>query len=741
MIFTYNNRSVLKEITLINLTFLFFILRGSIPFFKYPFILLYLCLLFFSIVRHSGQYISALKIFFKDYFLVLFLTLIIVISFFISNKLYLNVFKDTLNTLIIISIFFLMSFFIKTKEDINYALNNLTGLIILFAILISAKGFYNLFHLPSVSGQTYVNGIPQSIGTVAFEVDNNFDILPVLLGFIGLLFFSVKSGFKLNSVILNFLFLLFTFSVLMSSSRRGLIVLFLILFFLLLVQILNFICRNEIIKTIASKTFLILPVLILLVFASFFLTRYSSYAFKNKALEMMGSENIFETKAKITSIIFRYTNIFNKEITFHDLYTSIWTPVFNSSDPESSWGTRNHKNIFPLTGANVEIVPRDARGYMLDNTCIASYGKNYSDAYSLLTKLDAKKGDRYLANVFCYASEDFDGDLIRLTVGTDCINKNMVTGKPVAYYDLKLKGVWKKLEIDFRCTSSDTIPLYISFLKNGVNDFSKLKGYVIFAYPNFEKISSSYGSIINGHYRQFHGYGNAENMKFINVGFKKNNLGNSFLNLNDISYEPIRTIRLHNIKNWCNFSEMLPEVRSFLFDTIQKTQNQDPIREFAAKFISEDTIYYGYKKELFVDEVFNKYGDERIGRWIFAIQIFSREYLWKQKIFGGGFNFTNWYGSYFLKDKSKSDYPHNPLLSVLLYSGIFGLLLYLFFLYKIFNYYYKYRKIYPLLLIFFIITFFFAFFSGGSPFDPPILGYFVILPFFIHSVHKKKIQN
>jgi hypothetical protein len=65
-----------------------------------------------------------------------------------------------------------------------------------------------------------------------------------------------------------------------------------------------------------------------------------------------------------------------------------------------------------------------------------------------------------------------------------------------------------------------------------------------------------------------------------------------------------------------------------------------------------------------------------------------------------------------------------------------GLIIYCYFLYKVFFYYIKYISEYPLLFIFFLITFFFSFFSGGSPFDPPIMGFFVILPFFIHSIHK-----
>ena len=131
----------------------------------------------------------------------------------------------------------------------------------------------------------------------------------------------------------------------------------------------------------------------------------------------------------------------------------------------------------------------------------------------------------------------------------------------------------------------------------------------------------------------------------------------------------------------------------------------------------------------------------RYVRWQFAWQIFTKEFNWRQKVFGGGFNFLNWYGYYFLKDRTKTDYPHNPFLYILLYSGILGVSLYLFFLYKVFYFYLKYRKEYWIFFVFFLITFFFCFFSSGNPFDPPIMGFFMILPFFIHSVHKKSTSK
>ena len=172
------------------------------------------------------------------------------------------------------------------------------------------------------------------------------------------------------------------------------------------------------------------------------------------------------------------------------------------------------------------------------------------------------------------------------------------------------------------------------------------------------------------------------------------------------------------------------------FPLITDRTDNDPIRNWVSKLISEDTTYHPYKSNIVPSAVANSFLGERVLRWEFALGIYSQEYNIEQKIFGRGFNFLNWYGYYFLHDKTKSDWPHNPFLSILLYSGIIGLLIYCFLVYKVFSLYIKYLKVSPLLFIFFLITFFFTFFSGGNPFDPPLMGFFVILPFFIHSVRK-----
>ena len=185
-----------------------------------------------------------------------------------------------------------------------------------------------------------------------------------------------------------------------------------------------------------------------------------------------------------------------------------------------------------------------------------------------------------------------------------------------------------------------------------------------------------------------------------------------------------------------NFSYFLPIIISFS----SNNNNQDILKKCSNTF-TEDTIYHPYSKNLNVDTLSISFARGRLVRWEFAWQIYTKEFNLRQKIMGGGFNFFNWYGYYFLKDKTKSDRPHNPFISILLYSGIVGLILYLYLLYKVVYYYLKYLKEFYILFIFFIITFFFSFFSGGSPFDPPLIGFFTILPFFIHNIHKKLLTS
>jgi hypothetical protein len=384
----------------------------------------------------------------------------------------------------------------------------------------------------------------------------------------------------------------------------------------------------------------------------------------------------------------------------------------NSDDP-TVWGTRKNTQVYPLSGENVEIVPPTAIGYKMDNTCDESFWSN--SAYSFTNILSLYIGDSILtpfdlfsASVFCYVSNDFDGSWANIST------EGNAQGTILHAYDFNKKGTWQKLQINF--SSSEGIPpVYLYWAKAGVKNFSNLKGYIIYAYPQYVMVSN----------------------KKISTSFNKSLIMENYLDFHDPSItNKNKTIGGYSHNN--QLSASLIGSLMFLIDTSSlSVKSDDPIRRFADKLISEDTTYYGYKKDLMIDTVPNKLFGTRIMRWEFALQIFLKEYDLKQKILGNGFNFLNWFGDYFLNDKKASDYPHNPFLSILLYSGILGLVIYIFCLIRAIIFYIRYMRYYIVFVIFFLITLFFSFFSSGSPFDPPVMGFFIILPYFIHYSHGK----
>jgi hypothetical protein len=123
----------------------------------------------------------------------------------------------------------------------------------------------------------------------------------------------------------------------------------------------------------------------------------------------------------------------------------------------------------------------------------------------------------------------------------------------------------------------------------------------------------------------------------------------------------------------------------------------------------------------------------RIERWIYAIKMFNNYSLF-HKLFGNGFSYLDEFKYNFARKGAAYDYPHSPILSVLLYSGLIGLILYIFFLLKVVQYYMTYYSDLLGFAIFFIITILFSFISGNSHFSIPALIFITIIPLFYRSV-------
>jgi hypothetical protein len=675
------------EIFILSLVIVLYLSRTAIPFLKFLFIPIYFGFTIYAIYAQRDRLFQKIKEFSSTYSILLILAAILIISFILSDKLYLTIFKDVFNSIILLSFFFLLTLFVSRKSDLDVFVNTFLKLLVFFAFVISVNSIATLLNIYSIGEELTSTASSTSQGMEPLSTDNNFSLLIVFFGIISLIYILSKSRTLIQIIFINILLLFYSIDIFFSGSRRGLITLIVIIGLLILNQLIALFKRNSFYRRIASPT---LYYLILVVFTGGLLwsmINYTSYTFKNSFLKFVGSRNPDKVHVETTFVFLKYASVFRPNSTFPEIYKKIWTPKLNPYDPDSGWGTRKHKTVYPLTGKNSEIVPAGSIGYLMDKTCNSSPRSGNAYSYSTISNETVTKNKILDASVYCYVSDDFDGTWALITC------EGATSGKKENEYDLNFKGTWQKLHIRVDCLYGNA-PVYLYFSKFNTTDFKSLKGYVIFAFPKVE-IFEKPDSLLSTRLKEF------------------------------------------NTSGFFKYSSMLS------FGTPQY-KDTDPLRKwFAAKF-SEDTTYNNYKSNISVDTISNSFIAARIIRWKFALQIFKKEFNWKQKIFGGGFNFLNWYGYIFLKDKTLSDYPHNPFLSMLLYSGIIGFILYLILIYYVFKYYIFYRKEYFLFCIFFLITFFFSFFSGGSPFDPPIMGFFILLPFFIHSIHKNvnnKIQK
>jgi hypothetical protein len=734
------------KILVISLTILLYLSRTVIPFLKYPFILVYLSLIVYVIFAFNFKLFHKIKEFTHNYSLLLLLAIILIISFLFSNKLYLTIFVDVCNSLILLSLFFLLSLFVTTTNEFEAFKRIFLELLTIFALIISLNGLFSLFNIFSVGGGLFSKGISSDLTKEYISIDYNFGLLLVFFGMINIIFILVRTQSLTKIFLLDFLLLIYSINIIFSGSRRGIILLVLIFVLIAILQIFSLFKKNGFLKQLASGTrYYIISLIILSLFCWAF-TSKASCALKNSALEFIGSKNLVATKAKIAIRFFKYSSVFDRTKTYSDIYNAIWSPGFGPLDPDSGWGGKIHKTIFPLVGENVEIVPNGAKGYLMDNTCNADTLNGYALSATWISNDTVDENKILEASVFCYVSKECDLSMVEI-----CSLGAM--GNPGTLYDLQNKGVWQKLAFNVNC-SKGTASVLLYFSKLGAVDFSDLNGYVIFAYPSV-KIIEKNDSVLSY-------------LGKINEYNKMECLNNRIKGINNkkILFSPLdnvyKTVDFHLAKNLRDSFNIIHSdgesvidisneniyFRGSVFNLERRMLERlfvpvvpyNLIKKWASQLISEDTTYHGLSNRLIVDNISNNLIGPRTARWQFAWQIFEREYNWKQKVFGGGFNFLNWFGFYFLKNKTLSDYPHNPFLSILLYSGLVGLLLFIFLLYKVFFYYSKYFKEYYLFFIFFLITFFFSFFSGGSPFDPPVMGFFMILPFFINYINEVKEQ-
>jgi hypothetical protein len=213
-------------------------------------------------------------------------------------------------------------------------------------------------------------------------------------------------------------------------------------------------------------------------------------------------------------------------------------------------------------------------------------------------------------------SKDFNGSWVRIIRGATTLDK--VNGND---YDLLKKGSWQKLNLEVKSDTEVDILLYFS--KQGETNFSNLRGYVIFAYPQIEIIERKDSLISNLEYKKINIEGS-----FAKLRHKKNIYinGNTYKHIIPFRNTKIATSSDTGIAAANQYSEagIFNSLISLFSQLKPETADRDAIRTLAAKIVHEDTTYYAYKSELFVDTVSNKFIEYRVLGFEFALQIFLK---------------------------------------------------------------------------------------------------------------------
>lgn len=153
--------------------------------------------------------------------------------------------------------------------------------------------------------------------------------------------------------------------------------------------------------------------------------------------------------------------------------------------------------------------------------------------------------------------------------------------------------------------------------------------------------------------------------------------------------------------------------------------------------VNKQSDYYSQIREYYLESSVVTYQEFivpenlfNMDQWQYAIDIYQQR-TFIEKLFGNGFNYLELFGQQFDNEQTNYGYPHNPVLSALLYSGLIGALFVFVFLMISFYYAVIYFKSYPLFSLMLFVSLMFVFFSGNSIFSVPVFLFLFSLSFII----------
>lgn len=479
----------LDPLEFLSVTIILFILRMAAPYVNHVFIP---CFLLYSIFTF-GHYLRIFKSFRHDYVLKSNLYPLVVSAFFIwgfaiTSSFVLPSFKELLSIVIILFLVLSLYIFIHDRDSYQKFIKVLIKQFIIFSIIISLLGLTKCYLQLRDIELTFLK-LPVKIAGTSLTTDYNFYTLFIIIGIISLIIWLLSvdlSSGKSRKFLYAFILLILSFNILFSFSRRGLIVIVILIPLILGFIIYGYLKKKEYWSVFSIYLFAFICLILLQIAFMFRLPVDTRKIVLHSIRVPVSSYKDFTA-----SLLYRYSTVFNETDYLH-MVSILWTEKPNPLDPDSGWGPIGSTYMFPLTGMNSEMIPEKSIGCKMDNNSQSSTWNNNAYSYTdikIVFEGDtvSKYNEFYYASVYCYVSEDFDGNWARIST------EEASNGKMIHEYDMKNKGQWQKLNIFFQ-NSEKIPPVYLYWAKNGATDFKDLKGHIIFAYPEYKTIKADPGN-------------------------------------------------------------------------------------------------------------------------------------------------------------------------------------------------------------------------------------------------------
>jgi len=536
-----------------------------------------------------------------------------------------------------------------------------------------------------MGGDLYVE---EGESLVSTATDYNFFVLALLYGLVVGLYqlLSLKRPGRGKIWLYNAALFIWVAGIILVPSRRGAVILFLILVSLILIRLMVVFARRSLIMPrIRRMDYFLALVLVSVVGLGIFLF-HTSHQFKEDFLIRTGLYRM-DLRSRLTDTWYRYGRMVSGDLQFREAYMHLWSDGRNHKDERIliDQPFANEKGSFRRQGnSRFKILSRQqgpgclaVRATDPDQGLTREFYVDVGDTIEVSAMIRVIKWDRHLG----VAIPDRD-------------NRNYLYARPKREWEGD--GQWHPLRLRVVYDVFGSLPIWLG---GGSS-------------PDSSSFSCWSGLQV----------------RRMNTGKKKENLHSDSPTPQNQLMPPGPHPTRHAGKNMDSENtaqEGLP--------VIGKSKI---LRHVLAEALLQE-LPDSQRLDSLRADLKGPFPDNRPGRWKMAGEIFGH-YTFAQKLMGNGLTWLPLYGEVFYNHPRHYDYPHNPLISTVLYSGVIGGLLYLAYLIWSLALYVKNRQRYGLFLMLFLLTGVFVSVSGNSHFSVPAFAFLTQLPFFFSYLDQNK---